>query len=62
VYSNNKIVQKWINLLDGLAFVGYRNNMAKKINYHTIGELFCGPGGGGLGASLAMVETEGCCS
>ena len=27
--------------------------MSKKINYHTIGELFCGPGGGGLGASLA---------
>ena len=37
----------------GLAFVGYRNNMAKKINYHTIGELFCGPGGMGYGAKLA---------
>ena len=30
--------------------------MAKKINYHTIGELFCGPGGGGLGATLANVD------
>ena len=43
----------------GLAFVGYRNNMAMKINYHTIGELFCGPGGGGLGASLAKIEVSG---
>jgi len=33
--------------------------MAKKINYHTIGELFCGPGGGGLGATLANVEIAG---
>jgi DNA (cytosine-5)-methyltransferase 1 len=33
--------------------------MSKKINYHTIGELFCGPGGGGLGASLAKIEAAG---
>ena len=33
--------------------------MSKKINYHTIGELFCGPGGGGLGASLAKIEVSG---
>ena len=32
--------------------------MNKKISYHTIGELFCGPGGGGLGASLAMIEAD----
>ena len=33
--------------------------MSKKINYHSIGELFCGPGGGGLGASLAKIEAAG---
>lgn len=30
--------------------------MRKKLNFHTIGELFCGPGGGGLGALLAEVK------
>jgi len=33
--------------------------MSKKINYHTIGELFCGPGGGGLGASQVEVSFSG---
>ena len=32
--------------------------MTKKVIYHPIGELFCGPGGGGLGASLAKIETS----
>ena len=32
--------------------------MSKKINYHSIGELFCGPGGGGLGASLAKLKYQ----
>ena len=27
--------------------------MQKQIKYETVGELFCGPGGGGIGASLA---------
>ena len=33
--------------------------MSKKNIYHSIGELFCGPGGGGLGASLAKIEVDG---
>lgn len=33
--------------------------MSKRIKFHTIGELFCGPGGGGLGASLAEVSANG---
>ena len=32
--------------------------MKKNINYHSIGELFCGPGGSGLGASIAQIETK----
>ncbi|MDC3251650.1 DNA cytosine methyltransferase [Planctomycetota bacterium] len=32
--------------------------MAKKRTYLTIGELFCGPGGGGIGASMARLETK----
>lgn len=33
--------------------------MVENVKYHTIGELFCGPGGGGLGASMAKVEVDG---
>ena len=32
--------------------------MKKKIKYETVGELFCGPGGGGIGSSLARFEDE----
>jgi DNA (cytosine-5)-methyltransferase 1 len=35
-----------------------RQKLAKKRTYLTIGELFCGPGGGGIGASMARLETK----
>lgn len=31
--------------------------MKKNREYQTVGELFCGPGGGGIGASMARLET-----
>lgn len=33
--------------------------MTEEVKNHTIGELFCGPGGCGLGASLAKIEADG---
>ena len=30
--------------------------MIKDTKFETIGELFCGPGGGGIGASMAEFE------
>lgn len=30
--------------------------MQKKVKYETVGELFCGPGGGGIGSSLVKFE------
>lgn len=35
-----------------------RQKLAKKRTCLTIGELFCGPGGGGIGASMARLETK----
>ncbi|MDC0970619.1 DNA (cytosine-5-)-methyltransferase [Alphaproteobacteria bacterium] len=32
--------------------------MSKKKSYETVGELFCGPGGGGIGSSLANFEND----
>ena len=32
--------------------------MKKEIKFETVGELFCGPGGGGIGSSLAQVSKD----
>ncbi len=32
--------------------------LKKRKEYQTVGELFCGPGGGGIGASMARFETK----
>lgn len=32
--------------------------MKKDIKFETVGELFCGPGGSGIGSSLAKIENE----
>ena len=44
----------WVNLCNNTQYLV--NQQMVSIKYQKIGELFCGPGGIGLGASLAKLE------